>query len=326
MEGTMFRSIVVPLDGSPLATRALTYATLVAAPGARITLIGAVEPPINDLFTLSRSRQIVDEMSFCRDILSREVEERAEPLRARGFDVVTTVRTGGPIGEIIGCAHDEHADLIVMATHGSGGLARWAFGSVTNNVLHNTTAPTLVVHASVAEDPSARPRVDGIIVPLDGSPTAEEAIPIAQDIATGLALPLQIVRVISNASSLLYRDPLADDAAIRRLSAALAHARSNAERAVEAIVARLNSATLRATGTVFTGDPAAVLSAYLREQPDSLVVMASHGEHDPQPWLFGNVAEKIVATAPNPTLVVHPSSRVVPFLHVDPALAARYPD
>lgn len=322
----MFTSIIVPLDGSLLAARALPYATLVAAPGARITLIGVVEPPSDDSFIESRSHQIMDEMSFSREILAREVEMRAEPLRAQGFDVVTTVRTGAPVGEIIGGAHDEHADLIVMATHGTGGIARWAFGSVTNHVLHNTTVPTFVVRAAAAEDPPTQPRVDAIIVPLDGSPAAEEAIPIARDIATGLALPLEIVRVIGNVSSPLYRNTLTDEAAIRRLSAALAHARSNAEHAVEAIVTRLNSATLHATGTVFMGDPAAVLSEYLREQPNSLVVIASHGEHDPQPWLFGKVAEKIVATAPNPTLVVHPANRVVPFLHVDPALAARYPD
>lgn len=322
----MFRSIIVPLDGSPLAAAALPYAALVAAPEARVTLIGVVEPPVHDMFTLSRSQQIVDEMSFSQDILSREVEERAEPLRAQGFDVATKVHTGSPAGAIIGCTHDEHADLIVMATHGAGGLARWAFGSVTNTVLHNTRVPVLVVRAAVAGDPSARPEVDAVIVPLDGSPAAEEAVPFAQDLATRLALPLQIVRVVSNASSLVYRNPIADEDAIRRLSAALTHARSNAERAVDAIVARLNSATLRVTGTVFTGDPAAVLSEYLREQPNALVVMASHGEHEPQPWLFGNVAEKIVATAPNPTLVVHPSTRVVPLLPVDPAMAARYPD
>jgi nucleotide-binding universal stress UspA family protein len=321
----MFRSIVVPLDGSSLAACAIPYAALVAAPGARITLIGAVEPPINDLFTLSRSQEIVDEMSFCREILSREVEARAAPLRAQGFDVVTTVPTGGAIGAIIGCAHDGHADLIVMATHGSGGPARWAFGSVTNSVLHNTTVPTLVVRAT-ADDRPARAKVDGIIVPLDGSPTAEEAVPVAHDLAIGLALPLQIVRVIGDAASRAYRNPLADEAAVQRLSASLAQARINAEHAVEAIIARLNGAAVRATGTVSTGDPAAVLSEYLRERPHSLVVMASRGEHEPQHWLFGNIAEKIVATAPNPTLVVHPATRAAPFMHVDPALAARYPD
>lgn len=322
----MFRSIIVPLDGSPLATRALRYAALVAAPGARITLIGVVEPPINDLFTVSRSQEIVDEMSFCHDILSREVEARAEPLRTQGFDVVTTVRTGGPTGEIIGCAHDAHADLIVMTTHGTGGLARWAFGSVTNNVLHNTMVPTLVVRAAATEDPSARLPVDGIIVPLDGSPAAEEALPIAQELAARLSQPLRIVRVISDVSLLSPIYPSNDSVAIRWPTAALAEARTRVERHVEAVVAHLNGPTLRATGTVLTGDPAATLTVYLGEQPNALLVMASHGEHVPHPWLFGNVAEKIVATAPNPTLVVHPSARTVQPMHVDPVLAARYPD
>ena len=321
------KRIVVATDGSEPAQRAVAWsAELATSLNAEITAVHAIGRTYHPAQMASAMYVPDDYEAMLKEVNETLMTQWCQPLRDAHVRFHCLVRDGAPAEMILLTALDEHADLIVMATHGSGGLARWAFGSVTNNVLHNTTAPTLVVHASVAEDPSARPRVDGIIVPLDGSPTAEEAIPIAQDIATGLALPLQIVRVISNASSLLYRDPLADDAAIRRLSAALAHARSNAERAVEAIVARLNSATLRATGTVFTGDPAAVLSAYLREQPDSLVVMASHGEHDPQPWLFGNVAEKIVATAPNPTLVVHPSSRVVPFLHVDPALAARYPD
>ena len=163
-------------------------------------------------------------------------------------------------------------------------------------------------------------------MPLDGSPAAEEAIPIAQELATRLALPLRIVRILNDASLLSPIYPANASVAVRWPTAALTEARERVERHVEAVATHANGPALHATGTVLTGDPAITLAAYLSERPNTLVVMASHGAHEPQPWLFGNVAEKIFATAPNPTLVVHPSLRTVQPMPVDPALTARYPD
>ena len=61
------------------------------------------------------------------------------------------VVSGEPAQEIVDTAANEHADLIVMATHGSSGVRRWVLGSVADKVLHTSTTPLLLVRAQSQE-------------------------------------------------------------------------------------------------------------------------------------------------------------------------------
>lgn len=319
----MFQSIVVPLDGSAIAAQALPYATRIAAPGARIALVGVVEPPVNEYFNYSSTVQLADQMDFSREILCSEVEAQAKQLRAQGFAVTTTVPTGSATDEIIRCAHDAHADVIAMTTHGTGGVSRWLPGSVTNRVLHATQIPVLVVRAATADHAPGRGEIDRIIAPLDGSALGASAVEMAKALARQLALPLRLVRVVDDETSLLNATPLNDYEAARRLTQALTEARAVAERFLEDMTALSCATGIDATGVVLVGKPATTLIQYFEEQPNALVVIATHGEGSAQQWAFGSVAEKIVTTAPNPTLVLRPAIHLAVGLDAVSAKAAR---
>lgn len=305
----MFRSVLVPLDGSSTAAQAIPYAARIAAPGARIALVCVVEPPVNELFNISRSAQVAEQMDFSREILSREAAVQAERLRDQGFQVITALPSGSATDEIISCAHIVHADAIAMTTHGTGGVAHWLLGSVTSRVLHATHIPVLVARAATAMCPTDRVEIESIIVPLDGSAIAEQARDVACDLAKQLALPLRIVRVVDDKSSLLHAASIDDYAAARWLVEALASARTRAGAYVGGVTARSRAAGLDAVGTVLVGSPAATLVQHFGEHPNALVVMATNGEGGAQQWAFGSVAEKIITTAPNPTLVLRPATR-----------------
>ena len=73
------------------------------------------------------------------------LDATAKALRDRGLRVGWEVRAGRPADEIIRAAETTSADLIVLSTHGRGGLKRFALGSVTNEVLHRGVTPVFAV-------------------------------------------------------------------------------------------------------------------------------------------------------------------------------------
>jgi nucleotide-binding universal stress UspA family protein len=300
----MFRSVVVPLDGSAIAAQAISYAAQIAEPGARMTLVGVVEPPMEEYFAHGSASRVAEQMAFGRDVLTCEVERQAERLRSQGFPVTTAVPTGDATEAIIQCARDAHADLIAMTTHGTGGISRWLLGSITNRVLHATQIPVLIVRASAADQRAPRDEFNGIIAPLDGSAHGESAVQAARALAKRLALPLRLVRVVDDETTLLPPAPLNDFEAARRLTQVLAKAHTRAAVFVEEMVALSCASGIEATGIVLAGSPATRLIQYCGEHPNVLVVIATHGEGGAEPWAFGSVAEKIITAAANPTLVL----------------------
>lgn len=152
----MFQTIIVPLDGSPLAAHALDYATQVADPSAHLLLVAVVDIPVDDGFRASHERTVAEMVAHSRDALAHELAAQAGPLQAKGFRVTAAVRTGDATEEILRCAADARADLIVMASRGAGGISRWLLGSVTNRVLHASAIPVFV-----ARPPPRRARRDG---------------------------------------------------------------------------------------------------------------------------------------------------------------------
>jgi nucleotide-binding universal stress UspA family protein len=116
----VFAKILVPLDGTSEAMAALTPAQTVAtATGAVVCLLTAID---SDASGTEHSRTTADLELVARD------------LRHQSLRVDTCVRRGDPSAEIIVAAAELRAGLIVMTTHGRGGLARALLGSVSDTV------------------------------------------------------------------------------------------------------------------------------------------------------------------------------------------------
>jgi nucleotide-binding universal stress UspA family protein len=141
-----FEKILVPLDGSPLAEAALARAAALAKrDDAALRLLRAVEAsPLLGIDPAQRQVEIV-----------REAEEYLASVAARlGKDGVKKVETsvwyGPAASSIVEAVHLHKADLIVMSTHGRGGLGRLILGSVAESVLRGTTVPILLLRAQGA--------------------------------------------------------------------------------------------------------------------------------------------------------------------------------
>jgi nucleotide-binding universal stress UspA family protein len=187
----MFQRIVVPLDGSKRAERAIPIAARLARP-ARGTLIltRVVLPPLDCGKGANRHSTMWE-----RNIYERERAEAASYLAHAlltqgsalvGVDSEIGVATGLIPPAICSVAQAEQADLIVICSRGETGFKRRFFGSVAQEVVRRSAVPVLVLsERGKALPTSYAARPARAVVALDGSSLAESALePAARMIAT----------------------------------------------------------------------------------------------------------------------------------------------
>jgi nucleotide-binding universal stress UspA family protein len=144
----MYRHILVPLDGSPLAEQVLSHVRRLASPesGARITLLRAI--PITYPATMDYDGMLpplVDSLPHLEAEARSYLEGIATSLQTEGLDVRVEISMMSAAEAILDFAESQNVDLIAIATHGRSGISRWVFGSVTQKVLQATTVPVLVI-------------------------------------------------------------------------------------------------------------------------------------------------------------------------------------
>lgn len=144
------RRILVPLDGSALAKRALPEAIRLArAARAELILMAVMPAPIGGVEgAITPVILTPQDQALLRDRLMSEVVNGGEPVD--DLKISTRVAQGYIAEEISDEATRSSVDLIVMSTHGYGGWRRLALGSVTDKVLHVTKTPVLVVPTTEA--------------------------------------------------------------------------------------------------------------------------------------------------------------------------------
>ena len=141
----MYKRVLVPLDGSPLAEGIIPFIVQIAGPlDLEIVLLRVLQPIPPEV--IKGARHVVLE-----DIPARFEEARsylggvAQRLLLNGVRVSTDVRRGEPVTEIVAGAREADADLIAMTTHGRSGLGRLLFGSVAEAVLRQAEIPVFLM-------------------------------------------------------------------------------------------------------------------------------------------------------------------------------------
>jgi nucleotide-binding universal stress UspA family protein len=325
----MFTRILIPLDGSARAERALPVAARLARSSSGTLLLTSVAHPMPVLsMPLEISRDLKsyvdDELAAAKEYLT-QVSRRAD-LAGVHTEIVTAV--GGPVAEeVVELALEHHADLIVMCSHGRSGLAHWALGSVAQHVVRTTPVPVLVLKADGSTLVDAKPETSAgpirVLVPLDGSPLAERAIEPAAQLATALAAPgeatVHLLHVIEypvvvypafTPSAL----PPADSHNHHQLQdKASAYLHTVAQRFAEEPLNGLRVQVVQSV--VFDEDAATAIAAAARHAPGSdatagtgvaLIAMATHGRTGLARVTVGSVTERVLQVTKRPLFVVRP--------------------
>jgi nucleotide-binding universal stress UspA family protein len=285
----MLTTIIVPLDGSDFATRGVPYATALArSSGAKLVLVRVLAH--------RTPGSAVDELEAIHATLNLD----AEAIRADGLHVDTIVRRVHPIQaddvarEIAEVADEQQAELIVMSTHGRSGLGRWVYGSVADSVLRQSTVPVLLVSPHV-NSPLPNDRRLRILVPLDGSDLAEEAILTADLLAGTLDTELTLLQVVDLPSYPLHYLPLDLDTEI-----------GAARQYLESQVDRLHAQNKRVTARTTIGTSSWMVAQVAHEIEADIVVMATHGRTGLDRLVLGSVASATLQRAEVPVLLVRP--------------------
>ena len=297
----MIQTILVPLDGSPLGEHALpTAADLAHRSGARLVLLRAAGE--NDH---AEAEAYLDQLpAEAFGLVAASGAATPLPL-SPGMQppVERLIVTGSPAEAILAGVRDQAADLIVMTTHGRSGVHRLLLGSVAEKVIAASPVPVWLVRADHPALPSALDVPLRLLVPLDGSPFAEAALPIARELAGILHARLTLLHVMeptSLADDLLLTQPIVPP------ETTLVDP-TEAQGYLGDWVARLRLEGLSADAVVQAGH---AKDAILRESETPgvrLIVMATHGRTGLRQTVFGSVAQDTLRRGRLPLVLIRPA-------------------
>jgi nucleotide-binding universal stress UspA family protein len=321
----MFKRILVPLDGSPRAERAIPVAARLArASGGSVVLLRAV------IMHIEFWHSLVPEPRLGQTVVDADLADTEKYLASitttpalDGVPTETVVLFGPPASTILSVAHSSHADLIVLCSHGYTGMTHWVLGSVAEKVVRHAPIPVFVLREGgpVPAGPhpdAARPL--RVLVPLDGSSHAKTAIEPAANLIAALAAPAQgalhLVRVVKPvASESEEKGPEGGEQflhkAKRYLSSTVEHLR---EGLLAPVVADLK---LPVTWSVAVDTDVAEAIIRVAENGEDaegagvfggcdLIAMATHGYSGIQHWAMGSITERVLSATKLPLLIVHP--------------------
>lgn len=298
----MYRAVMLPLDGSPFSEQALPLAsTLAKRTGAQLKVVHVHEPesePDWDEITPFRYEGVEQaERKWNGEVLRMEQEF----LASHHADADCKVIEGSVVASLEEEIASTDPDLIVMATHGRGGISRAWLGSVADNLVRHIHKPILLIRAREGEAEPFELRTDNIVVTLDGSPLSEAVLKHALAIAESNKSKITLLRVVPPAYvATEFNALIQSDTRLReRVDAAHAYLNGIATQlAVEGFLVD--------TEVVVSAFAAGAILDYAEQNKTDVICMATHGRSGMKRLLLGSVADKVLRGASTPVLLYRP--------------------
>lgn len=331
----MYKRVLVPLDGSGLAEQILPHARAIAKGlGARVELVRAFDPVPRELtedvssdFSMEfggaaagglgastptprdqgdpMHGRFLDQIAEQRrQMVADYLDKVKATFTALGIEVTTTVFDGPAADAIVIEAEKEPDTLVAMTTHGRSGLSRWAMGSVADKVLHATGNPLFLTRAN--KDGGETP-LTSVLVPLDGSDTAEQVLEHASAVAKGLGIGVTLVQVTPSTAE-YYRYTGQEFGAYAPAGNYEDFAKSVDQQAAEYL--DKTHKKLEAEGIspiehkIVHGHEAGMIVDLAKDTSGGMIAMATHGRSGVARWVLGSVTDRVVSHAETPVLII----------------------
>ncbi|HEX6030718.1 MAG TPA: universal stress protein [Tepidiformaceae bacterium] len=306
-----FRSIVVPVDQSRLAEQAIPTALAIAerARGkVKLVLVHRELPPLLPLeprqdHVKVRLAMLRSERDYLKSLTHR--------LRDRMGRALSSAMLHGPVARTLAeYVRDIRADLVVMTSHGHGGLRRAWLGSVADELIRTLEVPVLLVRPGDKE--TKAPSVDfrRLLVPLDGSHLAEGILEPVVTLARLWDAEISLVQIVPPLA-------LSTDAALAHLMIPIGYSDEvtavrleGARTYLRTIAHRVRHQKLSASSTaVLGGSVAETLIELARTGRFGGMAIATHARGGVRRLVLGSVADKLIRAGEVPILVHRPRSR-----------------
>ncbi|MFA6471625.1 MAG: universal stress protein [Candidatus Latescibacterota bacterium] len=296
----MYHHILVPLDGSQLAESALPAALFMAeTSGADVTLFHVIER--------NAPQKIHGERHLTNPI---EAASYLEELKGQAFspNVKVKFHVHEEAAENVAESIAEHSgelkpDLIVMCTHGSGGLRELFFGSIARKVITLSIIPLLLIHPT-ENTPQAIFQCSRMLVPLDADTAHEEGFFTAMKIAQLCGASLSLIMAVPTFGSLTGEWAAAGKLMPWTAGELLDIAEQEAGEYLQRRVREAIEKGIPTEGKVVRGDPSESIIKEAGEQNSDLVVMGTHARAGFDAFWSGSVAGKVMFHIEKPMLLI----------------------
>ena len=308
LAAAVVRRVVVCVDRSEIAERALPHAISIA--GA----LGGEPPRVLHVIEPQRpSERLAPADAFDWEVRRAEARRYLEliftPHRALDSPLKAELIEGRAAEQIRDWVEDHEIDLTVLCSHGTSGRTEWSLASTAKKLIEGVSGSVMLVPAwSVRETPRDDVRYTRILVPLDGSPRAECALPLANRVARKHGAALELVHVVpvpelTRVSPLAPEDVELEQKLIERNERV-------GRRYLDQLRTRLSERGLRVRAVLARGRD--IRCELLRITSDShadLVVLSSHGHGGRTERPLGSVAGHLAEHCTTPLLIVRERSR-----------------
>lgn len=299
----MLTNLLVPLDGSAISEQALAMACTIAKhTSAAIHLVHV--HTLNDSVYVD-GLAVVDE--HLHSLARSHEREYLRRMKTRLTDEGYTVHTSNPdvhqsVAQTLAAyARQTGCNLVVMTTHGRGGVERMWLGSVADALIRVAHLPILLLPGENTGTLS----IKHVVMPLDGSPLAETAITPAQELGRLFGADFCLIQVVEPLV-VPWQGPYVAAVDLDP-DGTLVH-QQEAQAYLHRVAERFEHQGYHATVECIQATTVADAIAQRGNAPDTLIALATHGRHGWQRMILGSIADKIVRSASGPVLLVgkHP--------------------
>jgi nucleotide-binding universal stress UspA family protein len=296
----MIKRILCAIDRSPSSLQAFGYALALARwQSARLNLLEVIEeaPPPG----VNRAPTSDGVLNETRKTLERDLRRVLTARRASDVKVEISLRNGNVVQEILAQAKTSRPDLVVIGSHGRGGIQRLVLGSVAEKVLRLATCPVLTVRRGVRLVRRSRAPFETILCPTDFSAAANKAVAYAKRLAQEADAKL----ILMTAVEWPFGDEVTSGA-VAELQKSIA---SNAGEALTRLLPRPASNGPRAQAIVAVGKASAAIIKVARARSADLVVMGVSGRGALDMALLGSTTHHVIREGAWPVLTVRTGKR-----------------
>ncbi len=296
-----FRKLLVPLDGSRLAEAVLPATRRLAQRfGATVSLLHVMEQGAPE--TVHGERHL-DDIKEAEEYLNRVARECRCPNSSVEVHVHPNLERD-VVASIIGHAREFEADLIILATHGWGGMRDLLVGSIAQQVLRRGVLPVLLIRPTPSGNP---PPFEGkrVLVPLDGKQSHDGAVlPVVERVAEALGSSLHLLLVVPTLSTMPRNQAPVGILSPSATAAALDMEEEEGRNYLDRVAREMKGRKIDVSAEVRRGDAANSVVDAVREIDPDLIVMATHGRAGLDAFWSASVGSKILSRIQQPLLMV----------------------
>ncbi len=299
-DDTMFKHILVPLDGSAMAEAALPAACFLAKKlGAITTLFHVMERNAPRAVHGQPHLQHVEEAV---NYLA-ETARRAFPEDVQVDCHVHESEADSVAKSIVEHMDELNPDVIIMCSHGRGKALHLFLGSIAQKVVSMGSLPVLITHPGKDEDIPVF-TCKTLLLPLDGNPDHEQALPVSKELAEVCGAVLHLAVVIPSYGALSGQRMVTSRFLPGTMSKLLEMSVENAEEYLQSLLETIRGQGVVASAHVLRGDPATVIIHSAQQSQTDLIVLATHGRTGMEAFWKGSVTHKICSRSRIPLLLI----------------------